>query len=245
MRSGRDPTRRNRNIGTARQGHGQDNALVIPTREHPRPIAYFEDLGRCATVWRDIAGCQLPFLVEGTRSGCAHACTVDDLAHLLSFVSRADWHGIAFFVLRQPKRKEELLRPAWGRWVRDAAIDAHHGPAIFLDAVDPSVPLHWGLSLTPDEQQELERLREDGHAITRTKRHHVIAPSVAAARHTQLYRTLLHEIGHHVDWTRDPERFEQKDTRERERFAHRYADGLRADLTGRGVIPFEPVTARW
>ena len=29
-RRGYDPTRRNRNIGTAKAGHGQDNRLVIP-----------------------------------------------------------------------------------------------------------------------------------------------------------------------------------------------------------------------
>ncbi|MBO0724602.1 MAG: hypothetical protein J2P52_03300 [Blastocatellia bacterium] len=30
MNQGRDATRRNRNIGTAKQGLGQDNRLVIP-----------------------------------------------------------------------------------------------------------------------------------------------------------------------------------------------------------------------
>jgi hypothetical protein len=239
MRSGGEPTRRNRNIGTAKQGHGQDNALVIPTRRHPGLAEYFENLHNHRTVWRDIDGFRMPFLVEETRPDCVHACTVDDIAHLLPFVPRADWRGIAFIVLRQPKRKEEILRPAWGRWVPGAVIDSYRGHAVFLDAVELAVPLRWEVSLTPDQQQELARLREDGHAITTTKRHHVIAPNLASVRCTQLYGTLLHEIGHHVDYSRAPERFERKAWREKERFAHRYAEALRAELTRQGVIPFE------
>jgi hypothetical protein len=239
MRSARDPTRRNRNIGTAKQGHGQDNALVIPTRQHPRSTGYFENLGKYSTVWRDFTGSRMPFLVEETRPRCFHACTVDDIAHMLQFVPSADWNGIAFIVLRQPKRKEDILKPAWGRWVPDAVIDDHRGHAIFLEAVDPSMPVRWELSLTPDLQKELARLREDGHSITTTKRHHVIAPNLASVRCTQLHGTLLHEIGHHVDYSRDPDLFERKNSSEKERFAHRYADTWREVLRKQGVIPFE------
>jgi hypothetical protein len=186
----------------------------------------------------------MPFLVEETRPGCHHACTVDDIACMLQFVPSAEWNGIAFIVLRQPKRKEEILRPAWGRWILNAAIDDHCGSAIFLDAVDPAIPVRWDVSLTPDLQHELARLREEGHAVTTTKRHHLISPNLASVRCTQLYGTLLHEIGHHVDYHRDPYLFERKGSRERERFAHRYAATLREELRGQGVIPFERILSR-
>jgi hypothetical protein len=239
MPSPRDPTRRNRNIGTAKQGHGQDNALVIPARKYPRPSAYFENVGRHATGWREIHGFRVAFLVEETRPECCHACTVDDVAHVLSFVPFADWQGIQLVVLRQPKRKEEILRPAWGRWVPNAEVGRHRGAAIFLDAVELARPLRWPLSLTPDDEKALERLRADGHAITTTRRHHRIALRLEAVRCTQLYHTLLHEIGHQVDSNRDPSAFARKCPDEKERFAHSYAEVMRQKLTAEGWVPFD------
>jgi hypothetical protein len=40
MRAGRDPRRRNRNIGAAKQGHGQDNRMVIPEPWADRRVFY-------------------------------------------------------------------------------------------------------------------------------------------------------------------------------------------------------------
>jgi len=89
-------------------------------------------------------------------------------------------------------------------------------------------------------------------------RQHVFAPSRDAARATQLYRTLLHEIGHWVDWLNKVERpserggdFEklndayfQRPKNEREAFAHRYADETRERLVRLGIIPFERLELR-
>jgi hypothetical protein len=238
MKSPRDATRRNRNIGTARSGRGQNNRLVIPTRWHPKWTPYYENLRNHRTVSRDIDGTPITFLVEKTRSGCYHACTIDDITHVMRFVPRSDLKGIELIVLRQPKRKEEVLHGAWGRWAPYVEIDDHKGSAIFLDAADTGRPLRWEKSLGPDRQKELERLQKDGHSVTITKRHHVLLRSLDSVRSTQLYRTLLHEIGHHVDYTQGPGGFWRKPSSERERFAHRYADELRARLEKNGVIPF-------
>ena len=94
-------------------------------------------------------------------------------------------------------------------------------------------------SLTPDQQVELERLRGDGHSITTTKRNHVISLSLDSVRSTQLYRTLLHEIGHHVDYSQNRDRFTAKLASERETFAHKYADKLGTELKKGRLIPFE------
>src|SRR5262245_32867810 len=102
MRSGRDVTRRNRNIGTAKQGHGQVNKLVIPTRFHPDLTFYYENLKNYKSAWREVYGHSITFLVEETRIGCYHACTVDDIAQVLRFVGSADLKGIELIVLRQP-----------------------------------------------------------------------------------------------------------------------------------------------
>jgi hypothetical protein len=60
-----------------------------------------------------------------------------------------------------------------------------------------------------------------------------------SVRSTQLYRTLLHEIGHHVDYSHSKGEFARKPASEKETFAHKYAYKLRAQLEKRGVIPFE------
>jgi len=164
---------------------------------------------------------------------------VDDIACVLQHVPVSDFVGIDFIVLRQPKRKEEIINPVWGRITYLAEIGAHQGRAIFLEALNPSKPIRWPKSLTPDRQQELERLRADGHEIVTARHGYTINVSLESIRATQLYRTLLHEIGHSVDNDRDPIAFDRKSSLEKETFAHQYADKLRESLVRFGVIPFD------
>lgn len=239
MRSVKDATRRNRNIGTAKRGHGQDNELVIPVSYYPKLAFYFEKLRNYKTAARELEHGKITFLVEETRPDCFHACTVDDIIHLLRFVPPADLKEIELIVLRQPKRKEEILNAAWGRWVPYVAIDdKYRGSAIFLEAVPLDKPMRWLKSLAPDSLKELERLQADGHEITVGKKHHLISLSLESVRATQLYRTLLHEIGHHVDYNLNSKVFDRKPANEKEVFAHRYADKLREELIQKRVIPF-------
>ncbi len=253
-RTGWDPTRRNRNLGTARSGHGQDNRLVIASpRDDPRP--FWSRLGPHATVARTIWGRPVTFLVEPARASSVHACTVDDLFHMLELFP-SDWYWVRLFILRQPKRKEQTLRSAWGRLAYGVEIGQHRGPAVILEAVDLSRSRRWPKSLAPHDVEELERLRADGHRITTTRHGHLIHTDLTAARATQLYRTLPHEIGHWVDYQdkvimasgRDgtsegelSDRYFQRPAAEREAFAHRYADTLSARLRARGQIPFERI----
>jgi hypothetical protein len=218
MNSGRNATQRNRNIGTAKRGHGQDNRLVVPTLCYPTSIVYhYENLKNYKTALRDASGYRINFLVEKTREDCFHACTVDDIMHVLHHVPRADLEGIELIVLRQSKRKEETLSPVWGRWVRYAVIDDYSGTAIFLETCTVAKTVRWSKSLTPDSRVELERLEADGHTITDTKRHHVLSATLDSVRSTQLYRTLLHEIGHHVDNKRNPNAFDKKSSNDKKR----------------------------
>jgi len=235
MKRGWDATRRSRNIGTDKQGLGQDNRLVIPWCGLK---IYYENLTEYKIVLRSVHSRSLPFIVERTRADSCHACTIDDIARVLKYVPPSDFQGIVFIVLRQPKRKEELIMPVWGRIDYYAYIGAHQGRAIFIEALNPSKPIRWSKSLTPDRQWELERLREDGHEIVTTRHDHEINVSLESIRATQLYRTLLHEIGHSVDYDRDPDAFDRKSSLEKETFAHQYADKLRESLVRFGVIPF-------
>ena len=108
------------------------------------------------------------FLVEPPTRGCCYACTVEDVARLLSGVPLDDWAGISAIVFRQPTRKQDLLRPVWGRLVFDAQVPGITGSAIHLDAQDPRQEIRWSPSLAPDEQKELSALAADGHRVARS-----------------------------------------------------------------------------
>jgi len=242
MNTGRSNTRRNRNIGTAKQGHGQNNKFEIPTHNYPNGVVFhFENLKNYRSVARVVNCYPITLLVEETRNNCVHACTIDDITHVLRNVPVADLEGISLIILRQPKRKEEIINPAWGRCVQYAVIGEFYGSAIFLEAVVLSEPMRWSKSLSPDLQAELERLKNDGHSVTTTKRHHFVSANLDSVRATQLYRTLLHELGHHVDRKRDEELFDTKPSKEKEVFAHRYADELQDELKQKGILPFERI----
>lgn len=240
MKSGSDATRRNRNIGTAKRGYGQNNKLVIPFCG-PNYGRHYENLKNIKHALREIHGVQFTFIVEQTRADSYHACTVDDIAYMLRQIPPPDLAGVELVVLRQTKRKEEILNSVWGRWVREIEIGRYRGSALILESVPLSKPVRWTKSLVPDFQMELERLQADGHEIATTKRHHIISVSLVSVRSTQLYRTLLHEIGHHVDYSRNPKAFARKIANEKESFAHQYADRLREELSQKKIIPIERI----
>jgi hypothetical protein len=118
------------------------------------------------------------------------------------------------------------------------------------------MPVKFGKSLSGEGMAELERLKSDGHEIRPTSRNHTIVPTLESCRATQLYRTLPHELGHWVDFlekvqrpaTALPdldtygelvERFHIRPHREKEQFAHSYAERLAARLRATNAIPFD------
>lgn len=200
---------------------------------------FYEVLRAPVVVRRIMGGSPLICLVEPPRPGSFHACTVDDVCRILDHVPPGHLNALDLVVLRQPTRKQELLRPVWGRLAYHATIGRHAGTAIFLEA-QQGQPFVWPASLDPEDAAELERLRADGHVVTRERRGWRIAPTPRSIRETQLHRTLLHELGHAVDWwtsvVRPSERladealraglaraYRSRPRRAKEDFAHRYA----------------------
>ncbi|MEM6644422.1 MAG: hypothetical protein AAF616_15690 [Bacteroidota bacterium] len=192
----RNPTRRNRNIGTSKQGHGQNNELVIPSPAITHKT-FFERLTNYKKVNRTINGNLFRFVIEETRTSSKHACTVEDIAELIRHIPPADYLDIDLIILRQPKRKEETLSPVWGRVIYYYEFEGESQPTITIEAIDYQRTLKWSKKLDPDDQRELERLREDGHPIAETKRHFESPYELDNVRNTQLYRTLPHEFGHY------------------------------------------------
>lgn len=245
-----NPTRRNRNIGTARQGHGQDNDMTIPESWYDSR-AYFEKLD--APLVMDTEG--FTFLVEPTRPETAHACTPEDILAVLEQVPAEDLTGMNLIVLRQPTRKEDMLHPVWGRMVYAFEFRGASQPAIVLEAVDLTKKLVYSKKMSLARQAEFARLQEDGFIFVEDKRSFTTRFDLQTCRNTQLYRTLLHEIGHYVHYTRSTqaadaakdtdeasekrrERYFQIPSRQKERFADDYADQLGKSLRAKGAIPF-------
>lgn len=255
----RNPTRRNRNIGTAKRGHGQDNRHSIPTHTYASR-SWKETLHTHQQFWCPVGDREVCFIIEENARGCVHACTVDDIRHVLEMIPSSDWVGIECIVLRQPTAKQATLNPVWGRLSYTANLgavagkDVYLGPVIMLDACPAGAQFKWPKSLGPEGTKELARLRDDGHQVIDEGRHYLIATTPDTVRSTQLYRTLLHEIGHWLDFLQKVERryddnpdsygqlvdrYFQRPQDEREAFAHRYADEMRRQLVDRGIIPFE------
>jgi hypothetical protein len=116
---------------------------------------YVERLRDPVVVERSVFGRPIVFLLEPVTAGFVHACTLDDVVWILEQIPAQHLRSIKTFVLRQPTRKEAMLRPCWGRLVYWANLGRHAGPTIYLDAQEPSHVYRWALGLDPDDMLEL------------------------------------------------------------------------------------------
>ena len=114
MRAGRRPERRSRKIGTAASGHGRDNRMVVPERYHDG-LRFYERLGSHTAIEEHLHGHPVTLLAERARTGCTFGCSPRDVLHLLSNLPASDVAGLRLIVMQQPTRKQEMLRPVWGR----------------------------------------------------------------------------------------------------------------------------------
>ncbi|MFC0425633.1 hypothetical protein [Chryseobacterium scophthalmum] len=252
-----NPTRRNRNIGTENQGFSQDNKLKIST-PYGTLKSFYERIEKFQTEIRIINEHEFLFITEETRENCFHSCSVNDLAKIIQHIPKEDYGELRFIILRQPKRKEEIISPVWGRLIYSFEFENEYFPAIVLDSIDLNKKLIWSKKQTIEDQKEFTRLKEDGHLFIENKRNFVSELKLESSRNTQLYRTLLHEFGHYVHCLEvverpgnDDEDYDAKEIRdnhymslpkvEKEKFANQYADRLKKRLTDDKIIPFENI----
>lgn len=253
MRPPRNPARRNRNIGTAKQGHGSNNKLVIPASLADSRV-YTERLTNPREYAFEVHGQLRVALIEAPSPGFVYGCTPDDVIRLLAFLPASDIDGLALLIFRQPTRKQRILDPVWGRFLYYALPGRHAGSAVCFEA-QRIEPLELSKSATPERTRELERLREDGHRLEVGKRHLILHMTPSSVRNTTLFRTTLHEVGHYVDWMRSvidvecateeenefvARAFDTKTSTMKEDFAHRYALDAAHRLRVLAHIPFEP-----
>lgn len=253
--SGWNPARRNRNIGTEKSGHSQNNKFVVPNRWSDYKV-FWERLVSPVACPVAIKGHKLTILVEPPTIGAIHSSTPQDIIRVLGLVTQEHLEEIDVVVLRQPKRKEEILRPVWGRFVYYADLGKYSGPGVYLEAVQANTVIKWGNKLTPFYEKELRALEADGHKIERVKRGYDVMTTPESVRSTQLFRTLPHEIGHAVDYlehslnpsieaTTEAESdfirntFSSKPTLDKEEYANRYAKEFYDQNSD--VLPFDRI----
>ncbi len=248
-------TRRNRNIGTEKSGYSQNNKLVIPERWADYRV-FWERLNNPIFHPLSIKGHQITLVIEPPKDGYIHASTPHDVVNVLKLVNQEHLEEIELLVFRQPKKKEEVLKPAWGRFVYYADLGRYSGPAVYLEAIKTGCTIKWSNKLNPYQQKELTSLETDGHSIVKVKRSYEINTTPNAVRNTQLYRTLPHEIGHAVDYlyhslkpslqsNSDAEDefitrvYDSKPSLDKEEYAHRYAREFYSKWSEAGALPFE------
>ena len=169
---------------------------------------------------------------------------------MLGLLPAEDRATLRAVVLRQPTRKQCVLSAIWGRLDYSFDFGPVHGPAVILEAQPKGNVFQLPRSRSVEDAEELERLRTDGHALSRGRRWR-IQTTPASTRSTQLFRTLPHEVGHLVHYRREVEQragsdefpdplvaFFSRPQREREDFAHRYAREAVERLSAEGHVPF-------
>ena len=250
----RNPTRRNRNIGTENQGFGQNNKMKIAT-PYGELKSFYERLENYQKESRIINDHEFLFITEQTRENSVHSCSINDLERIIQNIPSQDYGELKFIVRRQPKRKEEIISPVWGRLIYSYEFEDDYSPAIILDAIDLTKKFKWTKKQNIEDQKEFERLKNDGHIFEENKREFITDFTFKESRNTQLYRTLIHEFGHYVHYLNstlvsDDENFSERERleeiyfnlpkSEKEKYAHKYADDLIIKLQNQKIIPFEP-----
>ncbi|MDI3288337.1 hypothetical protein [Polyangium sp. 15x6] len=182
---------------------------------------------------------------------------MDDVVAVLSALPKEvleapEGYGLAGIVLRQPSRKQGILERCWGRLAWHLELGPVQGPAIYLNAQPVPLQLSKSLRVDVEQEAELHRLQEEADEVHADKRAHHLTFGLEGLRRVLLYRTLLHEVGHLVDfWERvvRPEllggdllelhdAYDSRPEREREEVAHRFAERWSATLREQGCIPF-------
>ncbi|MGG7440103.1 hypothetical protein ACQ7CU_18680 [Chryseobacterium arthrosphaerae] len=249
-----NPTRRNKNIGTANQGRSKNNRLTIAS-PYGNLKSFYEQLTQYRTENRFINNHEFIFVVEELRKNSIHSCSVDDIQKMIEQIPPEDYGELKFIILRQPKRKEEILSPVWGRLIYSYEFEGDYCPAVILDAVDLKKQLIWPKKQSIEDQQEFERLKKDGHIFIESRRNFTAEIKPELVRRTQLYRTLPHEFGHYVHYleivdrpANENEDYDMKERRmdlyfslpknEKEKFAHQYAEKFKNRLISENIIPF-------
>lgn len=253
----KNPTRRNRNIGTAKAGHGQANRMKVPVSRvdrHGNDTSFYERINPDYVGHYKIGEHKITALYEKPRDGWSYGCSPSDVLFIYSTIENEIGNIPELLVFRQPTRKQANLHPVWGRLEYLSFIGGFVEPAIYLEAAKLGNQ-NWLKPTSLEHREEHERLIVDGHNFTEHERHLSSFFTEENIRNTLLYRTLLHELGHwheyysildkmgtisEQDLDYELDHYHAKPAIEREQYAHQFAAKWAARLRASGTIPFAP-----
>lgn len=190
--------KRNRNIGTIKQGHGKNNFMRIPERISKG--AFYEDLKNYYVVNYSFLGANIKFVIEKTSNDSFYSLTPQDIIKVLSNISYRFVSDIRLIIFRNPTRKQRLIMPVWGRLIYYFEFENKIQPAIIFESIKLPSQIKRNKKMSIQEQKEFDFLKNDGYSFRESKREFVTEVNLDLARNTQLYRTLLHEVGHYYDY---------------------------------------------
>ncbi|MEM6884603.1 MAG: hypothetical protein AAF571_06175, partial [Verrucomicrobiota bacterium] len=127
--------------------------------------------------------------------------------------------------------------------------------AVVIEATCLNGDYYYPKKQSVEDQLEFEHLKDDGLEFKEDKRHFVASIDEEKVRSIQLYRTLLHEIGHYVhyresidrldiddeDWEFKYDQFWALPSSDKEYYANKYAISKKRELIAKGVIPFSRI----
>jgi len=253
------PERRNRQIGTSSSGYRRPNDMRIPESwmdRHGNFSIYYERVEPAYFSEEKVGRFDLKVLYEPPGNGFSYGCSPTDVLKVLRAAAPTVPSLPDIIAFRQPTHKQRQLKPVWGRFLYFAEFGPHQGTAIVLETQELGSALRWRKRMSLDDRAKLDRLRDDGHVFNETRRSFEASLSPQTVRNTILYRTLLHELGHWIQYHSEvlntataldadqdvaSDLYFAKPSSEREAYAHRFADELAERLRSSGVIPFDPI----
>lgn len=178
-----NPVRRNKKIGVKKQEHS--NTFVPPK------------IGSLLRPTQSVVLNNIIYIIEKPDKGYTYSCTPQEVDAVIHKLPTQDIEGIVFVVFHQPTKKQGALMPTWAEYFDPLVRGKRQGAAILISAMG-QVPRKWPLTLQPQDLQELEKLKQEGHIVTKTRDYYLIESPQKAVKQTQLYRSVVHEVGHHV-----------------------------------------------
>ena len=172
----------------------QNNKLKIST-PYRTLKSFYERIEKYQTEIRVINDHEFLFITEETRQDCFHSCSVEDLIKIIHHIPKDDYGDLRFIILRQPKRKEEIISSVWGRLIYSFDFENEYFAAIILDYIDINKKLIWFKKQTIEDQKEFSRLKQDGHIFMENKRAFISELKLEVSRNTQLTERYYMNLG--------------------------------------------------
>jgi hypothetical protein len=89
MKSGWNPIRRNKNIGTKKSGHSKTNLFFIPGKADELILKNINSQSIIT-----VNGIEISFIAEELYDGYMYCCTADEISKVLSFIPQGDLEGM-------------------------------------------------------------------------------------------------------------------------------------------------------